>query len=276
MSGRGPSPRSLCAALVCALLAGCNATLPDGSPDPDPWEGFNRRIFWFNEQADEYVIEPIARGWDWVAPDPIQNSVQNFFQNLLAPVSVVGNLLQGKLGAAGTETARFALNSTLGFAGLFDPAAEWGIEPRREDLGQTLGTWGVPTGPYLVLPLIGPSNPRDAIGLAGDAFLYIDFYDATVEEIGDNAFALEAVDIENWRAINLTQIDNARERAFDWYVFVRNAYLQNRQAKVEDKDVPGLYDEQPAQEPEEDIYDLDDEDDLYDLEDDLYDLEDDE
>ncbi len=241
------------AALALALLAGCASTLPDGTPDPDPWEGFNRKVFVFNDKLDTWILVPLAKGWDFVVPDAAQSSVEHVFKNLQWPISFTSNLLQAKFKAAGTETARFVINSTVGLLGLFDPAAAWGIEPRREDLGEAFGAWGIPPGPYLVLPILGPSSPRDAVGSTADIPLTIYYFD-------EYGFAVKTVETVNWRALNLERIEKARERSFDWYVFVRNAYVQNREAKVRDEDVSDPY---AAPEIDDDLYNTDD--DLYDL-----------
>lgn len=245
-------------ALSLGLLCGaCSSTRPDGTHDPDPWEGLNRKTFWFNEKVDAYVLEPVATGWDWVAPDGVQNSVQNAFQNLKYPISLVGNVTQGKGKSAWTETLRFVINSTIGVVGLFDPAAAVGLEPRREDIGQTLGVWGFGPGPYLVIPLIGPSSVRDASGLVLESPLDLAYR-------LNSPILVAVVRTVNWRAINLELIDDSRAQAFDWYIFVRNAYLENRASLVLDGEAP----EEPEADSEDDLYD-----DLYNADDDLYDLD---
>ena len=137
----------------------------------DPWQPMNRGIFAFNEFIDRYLLEPVATGWDVVVPDPAQRGIANFFANAAAPRRIANDLLQGKLDKAGDDFGRFAINTTFGVLGLFDPAGAEGIAPGDEDFGQTLGVWGTPAGPYLVLPLLGPSSPRDAAGLAADIAL---------------------------------------------------------------------------------------------------------
>lgn len=245
---------------LLVLLSACSTTRPDGSHEPDPWEPVNRKIFWFNEKLDTYVLEPVATGWDTIAPDAVESSVQNAFQNLGYPISLVGNLAQGKGKAAWTETLRFVINSTVGVAGLFDPAEAVGLEPRREDIGQALGAWGVSSGPYVVLPFIGPSSVRDTGGLVVEWPL--DLVSRLPEPI---LFSIART--INWRAINLELIDDSRAQAFDWYVFVRNAYLENRESLVLDGEAPAVGGEGDGGEAEG-------EDDLYNTgEDDLYDLD---
>ena len=139
--------------------------------DQDPWEGFNEKMFTFNREVlDRLLLKPIATGWDFLLPDLVQKSVQNFFDNLAVVRRVVNNALQGKVTGAATELARFIINSTIGVGGLFDMAkVSFGIEQSDEDTGQTLGVWGAGPGPYLVLPFLPPLTVRDGIGYAFDA-----------------------------------------------------------------------------------------------------------
>lgn len=138
----------------------------------DPWEGFNRRMYYFNAKADEYVILPVVAGYQKITPDVVERSVHNFFSNLDEISTFINSLLQLKLFVAGETLARFTLNSTLGLAGLFDVATQIGLAEQNEDFGQTLGYWGVDAGPYLVLPLLGPSSLRDATALAFDNLVF--------------------------------------------------------------------------------------------------------
>lgn len=151
----------------------------------DPFEGFNRRMYYFNAKADEYVLLPIVKGYQAIAPAPVEKGVSNFFSNLGELPTLANALLQLKFGVAATSFGRFALNSTVGLAGLFDVASPIGLKPQNEDFGQTLGYWGVGSGPYLVLPLLGPSSVRDATGLAVDSLGHqalIKELDLTTEE----------------------------------------------------------------------------------------------
>jgi len=211
----------------------------------DPIERVNRSFFWFNDKLDTYTLAPIARGWDWLAPDPLQQSISNFFANLRFPVNMVNNVLQGKFGGGAITTGRFVVNSTIGLAGLFDPAARWGMTPQPEDFGQTLGRWGTPPGPYLVLPLLGPLNIRDGGGMVVD-------WGLSVMPFVVNGFVLlggNVVNTVNTRAGVLQEVDDAKAASLDYYVFVRNAYFQRRQALIRDLDV-----DEPAA-AEEDLYD---------------------
>jgi len=138
----------------------------------DPWEGFNRRMYYFNAKADEYVILPIVVGYKNITPDVVETGVSNFFNNVGEVKTFINAMLQLKLPVAGETFARFLLNSTLGLVGVFDVATPIGFTKQNEDFGQTLGYWGVDAGPYLVLPLLGPSSLRDATGLAFDTLAY--------------------------------------------------------------------------------------------------------
>jgi phospholipid-binding lipoprotein MlaA len=222
----------------------------DPDVDSDPWEGFNRSMFWFNERLDDYVVAPAARGWDFVMPTFVQDSISNFFDNLNVPIVTVNALLQGKPTQAGVGLARFLVNTTMGFAGFFDPAAsELGLEPVREDFGQTLGVWGLGPGPYMVLPFLGPSSPRDAVGLGVDGALAV--YPWFIPAV--YLYASRPVDLVNTRAGLLGPIADSRKSALDYYVFVRNAYVQYRQALVTDK---ASEEEAPGSVQEEDLYEI--------------------
>jgi phospholipid-binding lipoprotein MlaA len=188
----------------------------------------NRGIFAFNEAADKWVVEPVARGWDFVVPELAQTGIDNFFMNLHAPIDIGNNFLQGEVEEGYLHTWRFILNSTVGLAGFVDVAGLAGWPAYREDFGLTLGTWGVPNGPYLVLPIFGASTVRDTAGRVADAFSSIYSYFVPIYV----PVAAGALDLLNLRAIFLEEIAQSREEAFDFYLFVRSAYLQNRQARL--------------------------------------------
>jgi len=214
--------------LLATVLAG--AALADElapervASEHDPIEGFNRKIFWFNDKVDVYVLEPVAKGWDFVAPRRVQTSVSNFFGNLRFPINTINDVLQLKPIDAGKDVGRFAVNTTVGVLGFFDPAADWGMPPREQDFGQTLAHWRVPSGPYLVLPFVGPSNPRDAVGFGADyAFSVAPFFVDQIYLWG--AFVVRAV---NDRALILKEVEDAKHGSLDYYVAVRNAYVQHR------------------------------------------------
>ena len=230
------APRLRLAALAivtAALTAGVSCAPVPGPRHPsDPWERMNRGTFGFNEGADRWVIAPIAKGWDFVIPDPVERSIRKFFVNSRIPIHFVNALLQAKLVAAFEDLTRFVVNTTIGVAGFFDPATHFGLEAHHEDFGQTLGYWGVPPGPYLVLPIFGPSNPRDTGGLIVDSasLVYPWFVPIYVSP------AIGVFDLLNRRSLVLDSIAAEREAALDYYVFVRNAYLSYRENLVRDRE----------------------------------------
>ena len=206
------------------------AVAPGEDFDEDPWEGFNETMFSFNrEVVDRFVLKPLATGWDFVLPDPVQRGVHNFFDNLAVVRRVVNNTLQLKLTGAATELARFTINSTIGFVGFFDVAKDaFGIEQRDEDTGQTFGVWGMGPGPYLVLPFLPPLTVRDGFGYALDTAMtpYIYF----IPWWGN--FAGTATNTVNERSLNLDRFERVAESTVDLYGAVRNAYLQRRAAAI--------------------------------------------
>jgi phospholipid-binding lipoprotein MlaA len=221
------------AVIAVVLTAGVAWADADADADAgDPWETMNRGIFRFNEGADRWVIEPIAKGVDFVMPDPVERSVRKFFENSVFPIRFLNDLLQGKPVWAVEDLARFVVNTSVGVAGFFDPASRFGLEGHREDFGQTLGYWGVPPGPYLVLPLLGPSNPRETIGLIADsaAAVYPYFIPYWVSS------AITTGNLLNRRSLALDEIAAERRVALDYYVAVRNAYLSYRENQVRDSE----------------------------------------
>lgn len=197
----------------------------------DPWEGFNRKIFAFNDGLDTWVLEPTAKGWTFITPSPVRTGFTNFFTNLRFPVNFVNNVFQLKLIDASQDVARFVVNTMIGGAGFLDPASDLGLRQSYEDFGQTMAHYGMPAGPYFVLPILGPSTVRDTAGLPVDAAATIyPFFVSAIITIGPRI-----IDVINTRASFLKEVDEAKEAAFDYYVFVRNAYLQRRQALIEDR-----------------------------------------
>jgi phospholipid-binding lipoprotein MlaA len=222
--------------------------------DHDPWQGFNRRTFAVNDAIDRFFFEPLATGWSWVTPEYFRVRLRQFFRNLNFPGYFLNPLLQGDPRQSGVALGRFVLNTTIGIVGFFDPADHhFGLEEREEDFGQTLAVWGTPPGPYIVLPVLTApgSTSRDLSALPIDSVL----------NVGDSillGFLVPGVTIVrgvNQRALVLEEVREARDAAFDWYVFTRNAYLQRRLELIYNGEVP-------AQERDEDLYDLDE--DLYD------------
>jgi phospholipid-binding lipoprotein MlaA len=192
----------------------------------DPLEKFNRGMFWFNDKAYFYVMKPVAKGWRWLVPEPLRLGIRNFFSNLRAPVRIVNAALQGKFRDAGNELTRFGVNTTLGIGGLFDPAKEhFGIDRKLEDTGQTLAHYGVGSGPYLVLPFLGPSNFRDGAGLLGD--YYISLVPVLFEHRG--YWIALSTDVINFLSIDKDTYEGIKRDSLDPYLFVRDAYGQYRQ-----------------------------------------------
>lgn len=227
-------------AAACLLLGGCAATLSAPSAD-DPWERVNRSTYAFNDAIDRAALKPVAKGYRRFVPRVARTGVSNFLSNLAYPTTLVNNLLQLKLRDALSDTARLLLNSTLGLGGLLDPATDAGLARNDEDFGQTLGRWGVPAGPYLVIPLLGPSTLRDTPAQYPDylsnARHYVD--DDTAE------LALGALAVVDQRA-RLIPVEETFDGAFDRYALMRNAYLQRREYLVRDGDVPAEpLDEEP-------------------------------
>jgi phospholipid-binding lipoprotein MlaA len=206
------------------------AAAPGEDFDEDPWEGFNEKMFSFNRDVfDRFVLKPIATGWDFIFPDPVQRGIHNVFDNLAVVRRVVNNSLQLKFAGAGTELARFTINSTIGLVGFFDVAKDaFGIDQRDEDTGQTFGVWGMGPGPYLVLPLLPPLTVRDGVGYALDAAMtpYVYF----IPWWGN--LAATSTNGVNERSLNLDRFERVAESTVDLYGAVRNAYLQRRAAAV--------------------------------------------
>jgi phospholipid-binding lipoprotein MlaA len=234
----------LATALFVVVFAGCAGRQPP-QPDYDPWQPLNRKVFWFNDHLDMYVLEPVARGWDYIAPDVVQRGLSNFFNNLRFPIVFPNDLLQGKPRKAVEEWARFQVNTFLGGLGFYDLAADFGLPPQDEDFGQTFGVWDIAPGPYLVLPIFGPSSPRDAVGLGCDFATGFYFYFVPVPWVTTVATGINVV---NARSRLLDEVKNAKEASFDYYTFVRNAYVQRRWKQINDTLSVGTPEE------EEDLY----------------------
>jgi phospholipid-binding lipoprotein MlaA len=231
--------------LAFGLLQGC-ATMTGPASGRDPWEPFNRHVTEFNEGLDRVLLKPVATAYREKVPALVRTGVSNFFSNLGTGWSAVNSLLQFRLQDAEENLARFQLNTMFGLFGIFDPASDLNIERHREDFGQTLGRWGVPAGPYLVLPFFGPSTLRDTIALPVDRrFNPIHYVDSAA--VRDSIYVLQAVD----KRSNLLRVGNVLdEAALDKYSFTRDAYLQRRRAEIydkdEDKDVPPPLPDGPA------------------------------
>jgi len=245
--------RGVAAALLAlaAVLAGC-ASVPAGAegaaapapvlaaPSPaDPLERWNRAVFAFNDAVDEAVLAPLARGYRAAVPTPLRNAVGNFFGNLRDAWSGVNQLLQAKPLDAVHMGMRFTVNTVFGVVGFVDVASEVGLDRRSEDFGQTLGRWGVPAGPYLVLPLLGPSTLRDSFGLVADSAA------SPVMWLGHEheRWAASALDVVHRRSVLIGADQLLRDIAFDRYQFLRDAHLQRRLNQVHDGNPPAEVDD---------------------------------
>jgi phospholipid-binding lipoprotein MlaA len=247
-----PAHRALAAALLAlafAALQGCATTGAQANPR-DPWEPFNREVTKFNDAADRIVLRPVATLYREKVPPLVRTGVANFFNNLGDAWSAVNSLLQFRLQDAEENLARFHLNTMFGVFGIFDIASDLNIERHREDFGQTLGRWGVPAGPYVVLPLLGPSTLRDTVALPIDRRYDIVHY---FEPVGvrETAYMVRIVD----RRSNLLRVGTVlEEAALDRYSFTRDAHLQRRRAEIfegaEDKEVPPPLPDESALPPE--------------------------
>ena len=224
-----------------AGLAGCATVPPNAGQDPrDPWEKLNRNVFAFNDGFDEAVTRPLAELY-LKLPEGVRNCLSNAFANLRGPSTAINSTLQGKPMRGLSDLGRFAVNTTVGIVGCFDVATDLGLELHRTDFGLTLGVWGFGPGPYLVVPIFGPSDVRDAIGIFGvEPFLDLNFY-IDYPTIEYTVFALRIV---NERAELLPADRLVREAALDRYSFIRDGYLQRRRSLV--------YDGNPPREPDED------------------------
>ena len=239
---RNLRPRTPVALLAaCLLVAGCASAPPDYvTQTQDPWEKMNRAIYGFNDKLDKAVVRPVATTYVRAVPEPARNRFHDFISNLDEPVTVVNDLLQGKLKQTLQDTGRFLVNSTIGLFGFFDVAKHVGLPHHDEDFGETLAHWGVPSGPYLVLPILGPSTVRDASGRYAD--LYANPPKDDIPPRYRNAETLmDGLDTR----VGLMQVNASIDSAYDPYVFVRDAYLQNRRYNIYDGNPPMQYEDYP-------------------------------
>jgi phospholipid-binding lipoprotein MlaA len=223
-----------------AFLVGC-ASIPAGverSPQ-DPWEPFNRSIFEFNEGLDAYVLKPVVAGYRFVLPEFVREGIYNFFSNYSDIYTALFNLLQGKPSYAFNDFMRVVVNTTMGLGGLLDLATPGGLEKHKEDWGQTFGVWGVPAGPYVVLPFFGPSNVRDTFGTVAD--LESDYLFRLLPDVAlrNSITGLRVVNARNTYYEAGDLLDGA---AIDKYSFMRDAYIQRRQYQINE----GRDDEEPT------------------------------
>ena len=225
---------SLAALLIAALLTGGCATVNGPSAKIDPLESFNRASYAFNDTVDKAVLKPVAQGYQAVTPSFVRAGITNAFDNVGDVKTALNNLLQGKVGEAASDAGRVVVNTVLGVFGLWDVATPMGLEKHEEDFGQTLGKWGVGSGPYLVLPLLGPSTLRDGVGRIPDSYAGYNYH----IDHRRTANSLFVTEIINGRANLLAAEKTLDEAALDKYTFLRDAYLQRRLRSVYDGKVP--------------------------------------
>lgn len=235
------------ASFVALGVAGCAEVPTDPAARAafdelnDPLEPTNRAIFDFNQQLDRYAIKPVAQAYHDVVPEPGRRALRNFIDNLKQPVIFANDVAQADFDRAFVTLARFVLNSTIGALGLFDVATDQGYSRQEGDFGQTLFTWGVPDGPYLVLPLLGPSNPRDAVGYGVDAYAdpFGHWADSTAFDV--SRFGANGID---QREQVLDELDNIERTSLDFYATIRSLWRQKRLEELYNgKPPPPKYDE---------------------------------
>lgn len=213
--------------VLCCALVLQPAVAQEAEGKTDPWEGYNRAMFSFNDALDRAILKPVAKGYRFVMPDIAEKGVNNFFENLSDVGTMVNNILQGKPDRAIVDFTRVLVNTTVGIGGLIDVATAMDLPKHDEDFGQTLGVWGLDSGPYLVLPLLGPSSLRDGVGLVPDFML------DPVQQVDDDEvrLALSLVRVIDTRA----ELLKAEEViSGDRYSFIRDAYMQRREFAVND------------------------------------------
>jgi phospholipid-binding lipoprotein MlaA len=222
------SIKTLLAGALAALSITAAAQDKNTVANPDPLEGFNRKIFVFNDFADRNVLKPIAKGYQWVTPQFLQDGVHNVFDNVGEVGNILNSLLQAKFKYTVNDSGRLLINSTIGLLGFFDVAGHWGLEEHEEDFGQTLGYWGLPPGAYLMVPLLGPRTVRDGFGSVADSYSDAIPYLITHVPTRNQTLAGRVID-------SRAQLLNAEELiSGDRYIFLRDAYLQRREFLVKD------------------------------------------
>lgn len=221
------------AVLLAATLLGACANVPtERRAESDPWEALNRTIFEVNTAIDNVTLKPVAKGYQAVIPMPVRTGVSNFYDNLATPGSAINNFLQGKPKRGLSELTRFVFNSTMGLAGILDVATAAGLEEHSEDFGQTAAVWGVPAGPYVMLPLLGPSTLRDALLFPIDAITPLHYYDNS--SVRDKLQVLRIIDRRSRLLVAEKFLDDSKDR----YITLRESYLQNREFVIHDGNPP--------------------------------------
>ena len=234
--------RTICILLTGALLTGCASAPRDEGVAHDPWESLNRKTYRFNEVVDKATLKPLAKGYRKIVPEPMRNGVTNFFRNLGTPRSAINNFLQGKPVYGVQELGRFFVNSTFGIGGLFDVATYGGLEAHPEDFGQTAAVWGVPGGPFVIIPMLGPASLRGAV-LYPLNIQTTPLYHYDNSSVRDRLYGLRAIEIR----ARLLPLEDMMKDSNDPYVTMRESFLQNREFQI--------YDGNPPQSEDEDLFD---------------------
>ncbi len=235
--------------LVILGTSGC-ATVPPGDPvDYDPWEKMNRSLYQLNDAVDSVSLRPIAKGYKKILPEPIRNGITNFGRNLGGPRNSVNNFLQGKPARGFSELARFVVNSTVGIGGLIDVATASGVEAFPEGFGQTAAVWGVPSGPYVMAPFLGPQTLRSLVLLPANIELDV-LHHVDSSSVRDRLWVLRTIDLRH----RVLSLEDLMQDSKDPYVTLRESYLQNERFEI--------YDGNPPVEDDDEFYDefLEDED----------------
>ena len=230
-----PKPLLFSSLVISFTLAGCATTTPDELKN-DPWTGWNHGTQTFNDNLDKAIIKPLAQGYEWITPTFVNEGVTNFFSNINDVGVTINDLLQFKVTQSGMDASRFLINTTAGVAGFIDVADMVNLPKHKEDFGQTLGFWGVPSGNYLVLPFFGPSSPRDTVGLIGDALFnpltYVSIFGGAA--INAATAGAKLVDVVDQRDHLMTTEKIIDEGSVDRYDFIKNSYQQNREYYIHD------------------------------------------
>ncbi|HLY54073.1 MAG TPA: VacJ family lipoprotein [Stellaceae bacterium] len=229
-------------AVLCAVamigfsgLGGCAApskTNPEAAEDNDPFESVNRKVWAFDMELDRYFLKPVAEGYRAVMPDIAQTGISNVLSNIKSPIVFANDLLQGNITRAGETLERLTLNTLLGAGGLIDVAGNHGLRGHEADFGQTLGVWGIDSGPYLVLPLLGPSNPRDGIGYGVDSLIDPFSIKMRAANIDQGNYIRWGVSVVSDRTATIDQLDEVKKESLDFYAAIRSLYQQQRAAAV--------------------------------------------
>lgn len=234
--------QALVGLVAISLLGGCATSPSAQGTAQDPWEDLNRKVYGLNEAVDKVTLKPVSKGYQIIIPEPLRKGVGNFSRNLTVPGSMLNNFLQGKPRQGLDELVRFLLNSTIGIGGLVDVATISGIEAHPEDFGQTAAVWGIPSGPYVMLPFLGPRTLRGTFTLPLD-ILADPLYHYDVSSVRDKVYVLRLIHLRS----RLLSLEDLLKDSKDPYVTVRESYLQNRDFQI--------YDGNPPNEEDDEFYD---------------------